>query len=137
MELAIQEAQNCLANLNEAPVGCVIVDNKTNEILSISKNQTIINCDPTAHAEILAIREACKKIKNHRLNNTSIFVTLEPCNMCLEAIKQARIDNLYFGAYSNKKDLDNHKINIISGFYEEECSNILKEFFKIKRLQAK
>ena len=133
MELAIIEAKNCLLIDDEVPVGCVIINHQTQEILAVSRNQMITKCDPTAHAEILAIREACKKINNYRLQNTSIFVTLEPCNMCMEAIKQARIDNIYFGAYSNKKDLINHKLNVFSGFYEEECSNILKEFFKNKR----
>lgn len=133
MELAINEAKKGLLFGDEIPVGCVIVNNNTNEILAISRNQSISSCDPTAHAEILAIREACNKLGNYRLENTSIFITLEPCKMCIEAIKQARIDNIYFGAYSNKKDLINHKINIISGLYEEECSNILKEFFKNKR----
>ncbi len=135
MELAIKEAHNCLLEYNEIPVGCIVVDNKRDKILSITRNKVIINKDPTAHAEILAIREACKKINNYRLEDTSIFVTLEPCKMCMEAIKQARIKNIYFGTYSNKKEIDNHKCNIFGGFYEEECSKILKDFFNKKRNQ--
>lgn len=133
MEIAIKEAYKSLKSNKEIPVGCVIVDNKTKKILSVSTNKTLENNDPTAHAEIIAIREACKKINNYRLEDTSIFVTLEPCKMCMEAIKQARIKNVYFGAYSDKKDIDNHSFSTIEEFYNEECSNILKEFFKKRR----
>ncbi|MCL2567066.1 MAG: nucleoside deaminase [Alphaproteobacteria bacterium] len=138
MELAILEAEKCLKETlynqipHEVPVGCVIVNNLTGEILAITRNQMISLCDPTAHAEILAIREACKKINNYRLDNTSIFITLEPCDMCIEAIRLARIENVYFGAYSNKTGTS-HNINAIGGFYEKECREILNIFFQKKR----
>ncbi|MDR0484880.1 MAG: nucleoside deaminase [Alphaproteobacteria bacterium] len=129
MELAILEAEKCL---EEIPVGCVIVNNTTGEILAVAKNQMLNNNDPTAHAEILAIQEACTKINNYRLEDTSIFITLEPCKMCMEAIKLARITNVYFGAYSYKTE-SSHNPNVIGGFYEKECSEILNKFFQDKR----
>jgi tRNA(adenine34) deaminase len=101
--------------------------------------------DVTAHAEILAIKKASEKIKSWRLNNCSIIVTLEPCPMCLSAILQARIANLYFGAYDKKggalslgytfhKDFRlNHRFNVYGGFRHLECAKILTDYFKTKR----
>ena len=95
--------------------------------------------DPTAHAEILAIRKACKKLNLKKLNELSIYVTLEPCKMCEYAIYQAGIKKIFFGAYSEKNPLLHKKINyhleengcqFYGGIEEEECSELLKNFFK-------
>lgn len=129
MELAIAEAEQCLEA--EVPVGCVIVSN-AGEVLAVAGNSMISTCDPTAHAEILAIRAACSAAGNYRLDGCSIFITLEPCAMCMEAIKLARIENVYFGAYSFK-DSASWSPNIIGGFYEKECGEILDRFFQSKR----
>ena len=125
----------------EIPVGCVIFDNN-GEIISKSYNLTEKNFDPTAHAEILAIREACKKLKVKKLNNCSIFVTLEPCEMCKNAIYQAGIKKIFFGAYSENLKNKEKKMKYVSetdeyqfygGIEEEKCSEIIKNFFKSRR----
>jgi tRNA(adenine34) deaminase len=139
MELAIKEAYTSYIK-EEIPVGAVIVNNN-HEIISMNHNQSIELCDPTAHAEILAIRSACSKIKNHRLNNCTLYTTLEPCPMCAGAILQSKIPLVYFGAYSPKYGaIENnatmfhhnypHNPEIYGGIYEEECKDIIKKFFK-------
>ena len=142
MIAAIEEARNCFLK-NEVPVGSVItLDNK---IISKGSNKCITKNSPVRHAEIEAIESACTILKNYRLLNTSIYVTLEPCHMCCMAIVNARIKNLYFGAKEPKtgavvsvdnfldKDFLNHKINYSGGYMERESSELLKDFFKTKR----
>ena len=102
MNLAILEANKALLS-EEIPVGAVLIDNLTNNVICSSHNQVIKFKNPTKHAEIQIIDYACKYIKSQYLNNTSIFITLEPCAMCSAAISEARIDRLYFGAYDEKK----------------------------------
>ena len=139
---AIKETKNSLLK-NEVPVGAVVVLN--NEIIGRGHNQPISNNDPSAHAEIIAIRNAAKKIGNYRLTGASLYVTLEPCSMCYGAIVHARISRLFFGAYDLKtgscgssiklheKNCFNHKPDIIGGILEKDCSLILKDFFEEKR----
>jgi len=127
----------------EVPIGAVLVQN--NEIVSSSYNLNISRSDPTAHAEINVIREFSKKIKNYRLVNSSIYVTLEPCLMCYGAIVHSRISNIFFGAFDNKSlvlgsnfnnegsKCLNHKPTILGGILENECSSIIIDFFKNKR----
>ena len=103
MEIALKEAR-LARDRDEVPVGAVIVD-KNNNILASNGNRIIELSDPTAHAEILCIREASKKIKNERLINCKIFSTLEPCLMCASAISLARIEKVFFGAYDYKLSL--------------------------------
>lgn len=127
--------------LDEVPVGAVIV--KDNEIIASAYNKRESSNDATAHAEIIAIKKACKKIGDFRLIDADIYVTLEPCVMCMGAILNARISNLYFGAYiSNgsissfeicEKSVLNHKTNIEGGFLKDECSKIISDYFKTKR----
>ena len=136
---------NQASSQDEIPVGCIIVNPINNEILASTHNLSHHSEDATAHAEILAIREACKKIGQNRLRGMDMYVTLEPCTMCAAAISFARIQNLYFGAYDEKggavvngvKFYDSqtchHRPNISGGHLEKECSNLLKEFFKNKR----
>lgn len=130
---------------DEIPVGCLIVDSNSGEIITSSHNLSQHTEDATAHAEILAIREACKKLNQNRLWDMDMYVTLEPCTMCAAAISFARIKNLYFGAYDEKggavingvkfyeQKTCHHKPNVVGGILEEECSQILKDFFKNKR----
>lgn len=141
----MQQALECAKiaySKDEVPIGAVIV--KDNKIIAKGYNKSITLKDTTAHAEIVAIRKACKKLENYRLNDCSIYVTIEPCIMCIGALVHARIKNLYFGAYDKKfgacgsiidisKLKLNHKINICGGLLEKNCAIIMKEFFKSKR----
>jgi len=142
MKIAINEAM-LAKNENEIPVGAVII--RDGKLFSQGHNQPIFNMDSTAHAEIQALRKACKKLGNYRINNSTLYVTLEPCMMCLGAMMHARIDRIVFGAYDSKNgvcgsciDLStahifNHKIDIQGGVLAEQCSKLLLDFFKIRR----
>jgi tRNA(adenine34) deaminase len=144
MELAISEAKKA-AERDEIPVGALIKDEKGN-VLALEGNKTRELCDPTAHAEINAIRKACKVRKNIYLCDCTIYVTLEPCSMCIAAIINSRIKKLIYGLSSPKfgaSGLDNQtsqdpkilikNTEIYGGFYETEISKIMKEFFENKR----
>jgi len=144
MEIALKEARFA-RDRDEVPVGAVIVD-KNNNILASNGNRIIELSDPTAHAEILCIREASKKIKNERLTDCTIFSSLEPCIMCATAISYSRIKKLFFGAYDYKTGAVesgikyfetsscNHKPEFYGGFKEKESELILKSYFKMKRV---
>ena len=141
----MQQALKCAEKAqekDEVPIGAVIV--KDNKIIAKGYNKSISLKDTTAHAEIIAIRKACKRLNNYRLNDCSIYVTIEPCSMCMGALILARIKNLYFGAKDIKagacgsildisKAKTNHKIKIYSGLLGQDCARIIKEFFKNKR----
>lgn len=141
MRLALNEAKKAY-NLDEVPVGAVIVlDNKVIAKAYNKRNSTKI---ATSHAEVLAINKACKKIKDWRLEDAEIYVTLEPCPMCAGAICNARIKKCYFGARANinennltekifSDDTLNHKVEYEDGILKEECTNLLTNFFKSKR----
>jgi tRNA(adenine34) deaminase len=142
MKIALNQA--ILAELDgEVPVGAVLV--KNNILIAQAFNQPIAKNDVTAHAEIQVLRIAGQAESNYRLNNTSLYVTLEPCLMCLGAIMQARISRLIFGAYETNSDLCvscenlnnsnffNHNINITGGILENESKQLLKSFFKLRR----
>ncbi len=142
MSLALKEAHKAQKK-DEVPVGAVIVLN--NKVIAEGHNLIRAKNDPTAHAEIVAIRKACKKIKNERLIGASLYVTLEPCSMCAGAILLARIKTLIFGATDPKtgacgsvysilnNGLNNHELELIKGVSAAECSKILSGFFKAKR----
>jgi len=142
MTLAIQEAKKS-KEMNEVPVGAIVVMN--DEIISQSHNQPISQNDPTSHAEINALRLASRILDNYRLTGSSLYVTLEPCAMCYGAIVHSRISRLIFGAYDTKTGVCgssiklheqacfNHTPEIIGGVLEEDCSLILKDFFKERR----
>ena len=144
MEIALSEAKLALLK-DEVPIGALIA-NRKGQIFAKSRNKNRELNDPTAHAEILAIRKACKKIKSNKLIGYSIYVTLQPCEMCLHAILNARISYLYYGA-SDLKNIGlqekyltiskNKKFNIeiYSGINEKKCSDLLINFFKIKRIR--
>ena len=132
-------------SLGEVPVGAVIHCPKTSQIISKSHNKTIKNCDPTAHAEINVIRDACKKLNKSRLIDYDLYVTLEPCIMCAAAISQAKIRRLYFGADDLKygsingsinyfqKNNTNHLPEIYDNICSDSCNRLLTNFFKERR----
>ena len=142
MKIAIQEAIKAEKD-DEVPVGAVLV--KDGLVIAKAHNQPISTNDATAHAEIQLLREAGKKLKNYRLTGTSLYVSLEPCAMCLGAIMHARIERLVFGAYDSKTGVCgssenlieancfNHKINLVSGVLENESKQLLKKFFISRR----
>lgn len=127
--------------IDEVPVGAVVV--KNGEILSSAFNKRESKKNAVAHAEILAIEKACKKLGDFRLIGCDIYVSLEPCVMCTGAILNSRIENVYFGARITNGSISaqeiiqkaelNHKSNIQGGFFEEECSSLVSSYFKSKR----
>ena len=143
MELAILEARKA-ADREEMPVGALIED-CNGEMIALEGNRCRQLNDPTAHAEILAIRRACHNTKRLYLNDFTLYVTLEPCEMCAAAISAARISKVIFGATSTKygglkfltKDLKKldyqKKIEIYGGFYEKEIISMMRNFFADKR----
>jgi len=142
MEYALEQAKLAFEK-DEVPVGAVIVFEDS--ILAATHNQTLHLCDPTAHAEILAIREAAKALGNYRLTNCALYVTKEPCAMCFGATINARIETIVFGTPDPRwgcagshidlaqPGLFNHSIKVISGIKKKECQQLLSEFFKKKR----
>ena len=147
MGLALIEAEKAYSRL-EVPVGAVLVD-VLGEVLAKAHNAPIGMHDPTAHAEILAMRQACKALDNYRLPGTILYVTLEPCTMCVGAMLQARVETLVFGATDSKSgtagsvmDLTsvpsfNHYMKVIGGVRAEECAGILRRFFQQRRQEEK
>ncbi len=144
MRLALELAKSA-AKKDEVPVAAIITNPATGEIVAKAANKSAHSGDATSHAEILAIRRACKKLQANRLWDLDMYVTLEPCTMCAAAISFARIKNLYFGAIDEKggavlsgikfyeAKTCHHKPNIEGGILSAECSAILKDFFKNKR----
>ena len=142
MKIALDEAKKAFA-VDEVPVGAVIVEN--DEIIATAHNQNLTICDPTAHAEIVALRMASLAKNSARLDGCDIYVTLEPCSMCAAALSLARIRRIYyavsdakFGSIENGARIFNssschHKPEVYSGFYEEDSRDLLKKFFKNKR----
>ena len=143
MRKAIEAAESA-RDLDEVPIGaCLIGDN--DEILAIASNRTITASDPTAHAEILVLREAASKIGNYRLTETTLYTTIEPCAMCAGALINARVKRLVFGAHDIRfgavesvfRICDsgslNHQIEITSGVLAEDCRKLMQNFFRSKR----
>ncbi|MFQ3185714.1 MAG: tRNA(adenine34) deaminase [Marinomonas primoryensis] len=146
MQRALELAAKA-ASENEIPVGAIIVLN--DEIIGEGYNAPISLCDPTAHAEIQAIRMACQKMKNYRLPGATLYVTLEPCSMCAGAMIHARIDRVVYAAMEPKSGVVesqgrffeapflNHKVNVESGVLAETASTQLTQFFQYRREQKK
>ncbi len=145
MKKAIQQAVNAKM-ADEVPVGAVIVSGST--LLGEGFNSNISLQDPTAHAEILALRKACEYLNNYRLPDAEVYVTLEPCLMCFHALVQARVKKIYIGARDPKGGFSvffseeqmeklNHRPEIEFGVMEETCAEMIKLFFKEKRVRGK
>jgi tRNA(Arg) A34 adenosine deaminase TadA len=144
MRIALQEAQ-AAADAGEAPIGAVVIDPATGEVIAKAHNAPIGRHDPTAHAEILALREAAQKLGNYRLTGLTLVVTLEPCAMCAGAISHARIGRLVFGAEDAKggavvsgprffdQPTCHSRPEVTSGVMAEEGADLLKNFFRARR----
>jgi tRNA(adenine34) deaminase len=142
MRTALDKAREALV-VGEVPVGAIVV--VAGRIAGTGHNHNIRNCDPTAHAEIIALREAAKSLGNYRLSDATAYVTLEPCPMCIGAMLHARIRRLVFGAYDPRAGaagsvLDlcgdrrfNHRIEVNGGLLAEECGELLRGFFEARR----
>ena len=142
MRVALAQAELARAQ-NEVPVGAVLVG--AGEQLSVGFNQPISASDPTAHAEIVALRAAAVESANYRLPGSVLYVTIEPCTMCIGALIHARVGTLVFGAAEPRagavvsqlrladKDFFNHRIQIVSGVLEAECAGLMKDFFAARR----
>ena len=147
MRQALQQAEKA-ASCDEVPVGAVLVD-QAGELIASGHNQPITTVDPTAHAEIVVLRAAAKLFGNYRLPDTTLYVTLEPCTMCVGAIVQARIARLVYAATEPKAGAIesalqlfenthfNHYPEITTGVLEQECSQCLSDFFSNKRKAKK
>jgi tRNA(adenine34) deaminase len=143
MQMALQQALRA-QEMEEVPVGAVLVA-ESGRILAAAHNETIARCDPTAHAEILVLREAAERIGNYRLLATAIYVTVEPCVMCMGAIIHARVGRVVYGAPDPKwgalgsvydfanEDRLNHRPEIVSGVCAERCRRMMVDFFARRR----
>lgn len=144
MRQALAAAREAQAS-GEVPIGtCIVSDNK---LLAVSGNRTRTDCDPTAHAEIVALREAARKLGNYRLTGVDVYSTIEPCAMCAGALIQARVRRLIYGAPDERAgavtsrfricdtDFLNHRIEVSSGILEDECRALMQEFFRSRRTE--
>ena len=145
--MAIEAAENA-GELNEVPIGACLIDNEGN-LLAAGGNRTITDSDPTAHAEILVLREAARKINNYRLTDAIVYSTIEPCAMCAGALVNARVKRLVYGAKDERfgavethfgicdSSSLNHRIEITSGVLAGECRALMQKFFRAKRKAKK
>jgi len=143
MGVAIERARMA-SDAGEVPIGAVLVDG-ADELIAQAGNETIGRCDPTAHAEMLTLRRAARQMGNYRLLKTCLYVTVEPCVMCMGALVHARVERLVFGAGDPKwgaagslYDLSrdprlNHRVEVISGVCEAECRELMQGFFRARR----
>lgn len=144
MRLALEEAKAAAAR-DEVPIGALLVHGESGEVVARAGNRTIEMSDPSAHAELLVIREQCARLGVQRLPEYDLYVTLEPCTMCVAAISFARIRRLIIGAPDEKgggvlhgakfyeQPTCHHRPEVIGPLLEQECGDILREFFKTKR----
>ena len=147
MRMAMEAAKQA-ADKGEVPVGACIVD-PAGELLAIASNLTITNSDPTAHAEMIALREAGAKIGNYRLIGATAYSTIEPCAMCAGALVNARVARLVFGAHDERfgavethfglctSEVLNHRIEVVSGVLAGECRELMQQFFREMRKPAR
>jgi tRNA(adenine34) deaminase len=145
MREALRNAQEA-AEIDEVPIGACIVD-KNGGLLASAFNRTITDNDPTAHAEMLAIRAATAKTRNYRLTGTTVYSTIEPCAMCAGALVNARVKRLVYGAADERfggvdthfgigiSEVLNHSIEVTSGILVKECRELMQDFFRVKRNQ--
>ena len=142
MRAALEQAQRALA-AGEVPIGAVLVT--AGEIVSRAFNQPIAAVDPTAHAEVLALRAAAAHIGNYRLTNTTLYVTVEPCLMCVGALVHARVHDVVFGAVEPRSGALvsavrgheipglNHRLTVMGGVLEADCRDLIQQFFRARR----
>jgi len=138
------EAAKAARDLDEVPIGACLINNR-GELLATAGNLTISTCDPTAHAEILVLRAAARKIGNYRLTDTVVYTTIEPCAMCAGALVNARVKRLVYGARDERfgavetvfnictSSSLNHRLEIKSGVLAEECRRLMRDFFRARR----
>lgn len=142
MQLALEEAR-LAAEAGEVPIGAVLAQD--GKLVARGNNRTIRDCDPTAHAEIVALREASRVVNNYRLSEMTMYVTLEPCAMCAGAVVLARVDRVVVGAADPKAGFTgslgnlvqdprlNHRAELVTGVQEDACSEVLRAFFRDRR----
>ena len=143
MKAAIEQARLALS-LNEVPIGACLID-ADGQVIAAGSNRTITDCDPTAHAEIIVLREAARRIGNYRLTGTTIYSTIEPCAMCAGALVNARVKRLVYGAADERfgavetvfricdSERLNHRLEITSGVLADECRELMQNFFRARR----
>jgi tRNA(adenine34) deaminase len=148
MQLALDQARQAL-KLDEVPIGCVIIHEPSGKIIAAAHNRRESDADPTAHAEMIAIRQAAKATGDWRLEDCTLVVTLEPCPMCAGAIVNARIPKLIYGCADTKAGAVatlfrlcddsrlNHRVQVQSGVLADQCAQLLSEFFQSKRAMGK
>ena len=145
MRQALAAAREAQAR-GEVPIGtCIVSEASEDKLIAVAGNRTRTDCDPTAHAEIVALREAAAQLGNYRLTGVDVYSTIEPCAMCAGALIQARVRRLIYGAADERAgavvsrfricdtDFLNHRIEVKSGVLEEECRSLMQEFFKTRR----
>ena len=137
------------ASGGEVPIGCVVVHDPTGRVVGRGANRRVTDCDPTAHAEVLALREAGRALGHWRLLDCTLYVTLEPCPMCAGAIVNARVPRLVYGCDDPKAgavrtlfrlcedDRLNHRVEVVSGVMADECAELLRAFFRAQRALGK
>ena len=145
MQQALAAAREAQAR-GEVPIGtCIVSEASEDKLIAVAGNRTRTDCDPTAHAEIVALREAAAKLGNYRLTGVDVYSTIEPCAMCAGALIQARVRRLVYGAADERAgavvsrfricdtDFLNHRIEVRAGVMEQECRALMQEFFKTRR----
>ena len=144
MRVALEAAREAATERDEVPVGACVVS-LTGELLAVAGNRTRADCDPTAHAEIIALRAAARRIENYRLVGAVVYSTIEPCAMCAGALVQARVRRLVYGARDERAGAVeslfricdagslNHRMELTAGVLEAECREVMQAFFKARR----
>ena len=144
MRVALEAAQSAAGERNEVPIGACVVS-PAGELLAVAGNRTRTDCDPTAHAEIIALRAAARQIENYRLVGAVVYSTIEPCAMCAGALVQARVRRLVYGARDERagavesvfricdESSLNHRMELKAGVLETECREVMRTFFRARR----
>ena len=144
MRVALARAREAALEFGEVPVGAVVVS-EAGEMLAAAGNRTRTDCDPTAHAEVVALREAARRARAFRLTGATVYSTIEPCAMCAGALVQARVRRLVYGARDERagavesvfrvcdNDSLNHRIELTAGVLEGDCRDVMQQFFRARR----
>ena len=144
MRVALEAARAAGTERNEVPIGACVVSS-AGELLAVAGNRTRTDCDPTAHAEIIALRAAAREVENYRLTGAVVYSTIEPCAMCAGALVQARVTRLVYGARDERAGAVesvfricdasslNHRMELTAGVLETECREVMRTFFRARR----